>query len=163
LFEAPDFQSRALAVGHDEDPPSEVRRPDVDSPQRYGSGSIVSIPKLLHHARKPAFRTGGHVLDDDPARADFGDDPEEVEEREAASGFDAEAGALSGGTDVLTREAAAKHIDSWWMLDRGDISEPLHVGKVMRQDPLRERRDFTLPQDLRWDPRFDERGEDADL
>ena len=44
-----------VAVGHNENAESSMRGSDVDGAERYGPGSITSIDKLLHHARKPAL------------------------------------------------------------------------------------------------------------
>jgi hypothetical protein len=51
-------------------------RSDVDGAERNGPGSITSIDKLLHHARKPALGPRGDVLDCEEPRLDLVNDPE---------------------------------------------------------------------------------------
>ena len=84
-------------------------------------------------------------------------------EREAGAGLDAKSFAESGCADILAGESSAEKIDSWRMGDCCDIGEPLHVGKVVREDARTERIDLALPGDARRDASLDERREDPEL
>ena len=161
LLLADDFHSRAELVGHNEHPESSMGRADVDGAERYGPGSITSIPKLLHHARKPALGPARDVLDDDDARTRFSDDPLEVVPRESAARFLPEPGSFSGRADVGAHEASAEEVDGGGHVDGRDIGEPFDVGKVLRENAPAEGIDLTLPGDLRRDPGFRERGKDT--
>jgi len=163
LFDALDFQSRALAVGHNEDPEPSVRGSDIDGADRNGPGSITSISQLLHNARNPALGPGRDVFDDEPLRRDLVDDPEEVVEREAGAGLDAETLSEPGGGDVLASEPSAEDINAGRVRDRCDIREPHYVRKVVRKHARTERIDLALPGDSGRDAILHERSEHSEL
>lgn len=158
-----DLLSLVVAVGHNEDAPSQVRGSDIDGAERYGPGSITSTSQLLHNARKPALGPRGDVLDDEVGRDDFIDDPQKMVEGEAAARVLAEPFAAAGAGNVGAHEAAAQDVHRGWMADSRDIAEPTHAWEVLREHAPAERVDLALPRDLAKDARLGERGEQTQL
>lgn len=73
-----------------------------------------------------------HVLDEDAARAELGDDAVELVPEAGAGAF--EAGTTAGEGDVLARKPAAHHVNGRqdFGADLSDIFVPHDVGPVFR-------------------------------
>lgn len=129
-------------VGHDPDSLAQVGCPELSSGQArplrvipcFGqvsenSSDRRSVPSLPFPGEER-----GYVLHDDVAGSKLANDPGELGPKTRAGSVDS--GAVAGGAEVLTGEAAADEVDRREVLraDLADVFEALRLGEVARED-----------------------------
>jgi hypothetical protein len=129
-------------VGHDPDPLSQVRCPELSSRQArplrvipcFGQVSENSSDRASVPALPLTGEEGGHVLHDDVSGSKLANDPGELRPKTRAGAV--EPGAFAGAAEVLTGEPAADEIDGVELAgsDLSHVLEPGGVGEVLGED-----------------------------
>jgi hypothetical protein len=142
-------QSRAVGVGHDEDPLSPVRGADVSRCNPQGARSIPEFMQGPAHSAQPAPRPARDVLDDNEPRAHLADDPAELPPE--AGTRSVEPSTPSCPANVLTWEAAADDIhgkESCCACVPDIRDAPVRAGPVLREHAPAELILLYLPRDV---------------
>lgn len=137
------FQSRAEAVGHDEDALASVGRSEVVSTHHERPSGVARLLQISDDAVGPESSESRHVLSDDPMGSHFSHQPEELRPEPSLVVVSAP---LSGNADGLTWKSSDQSV-SCGEIDaahRHDVAEARNVRPVLLKDSLTELISFHL-------------------
>jgi hypothetical protein len=157
------FASVLVAVGHNEDASASMGRADVGGRKMEGTGSVSSLLKLVPDLAEPARLPARDVFDDDDSGPELAHDAGKFEPQAGAA--TGEAGAESGGRDVLAGEPTAKNVDRSESCSPGPcdiVHAPICVRPVERENIPAPRIDLYLPSHLAQPGAFEAKLEAAD-
>jgi hypothetical protein len=127
------FQSRAVAVGHDEDPLPSVRRSDVVSTHHERPAGVTARLQVFEHPVSAESAEPRHVLSHDPSGSHFSHQP--VKLRPEPTGVIASC-ALTGDRDGLAGESSNESVScrEFRSPHVSHVAESRHVGPVAGED-----------------------------